>query len=61
MIGNEFPGKTSDDKTSISLSLKNEQGALLKVLQIVNKNKKSISQISYQGQLRKISGNILSF
>ena len=45
VIGNEFPGKTSDDKTSISLSLKNEQGALLKVLQIVNKNKINLTNI----------------
>lgn len=45
VIGNEFPGKTSNDKTSISLSLKNEQGALLKVLQIVNKNKINLTNI----------------
>ncbi len=45
VVGNEFPGKTSDDKTSISLSLKNEQGALLKVLQIVNKNKINLTNI----------------
>ena len=45
VIGNEFPGKTSEDKTSISLSLKNEQGALLKVLQIVNKNKINLTNI----------------
>ncbi len=45
VIGNEFPGKTSDDKTSISLSLNNEQGALLKVLQIVNKNKINLTNI----------------
>ena len=45
VIGNEFPDKTSDDKTSISLSLKNEQGALLKVLQIINKNKINLTNI----------------
>jgi chorismate mutase/prephenate dehydratase len=45
VIGNEFPGKTSDDKTSISLSLNNEQGALLKVLQIVKKNKINLTNI----------------
>ena len=45
VIGHEFPGKTSDDKTSISLNLKNEQGALLKVLQIVNKNKINLTNI----------------
>ena len=45
VIGNEFPGKSSDDKTSISLSLNNEQGALLKVLQIVNKNKINLTNI----------------
>ena len=45
VIGNEFPGKTSDDKTSISLNLNNEQGALLKVLQIVNKNKINLTNI----------------
>ena len=45
VIGNEFPDKTSDDKTSVSLSLKNEQGALLKVLQIINKNKINLTNI----------------
>ena len=45
VIGNEFPNKTQNDKTSISLSLKNEQGALLKVLQIVNKNKINLTNI----------------
>ena len=45
VIGNEFPDKTQNDKTSISLSLKNEQGALLKVLQIVNKNKINLTNI----------------
>ena len=45
VIGNEFPDKTSEDKTSISLSLKNEQGALLKVLQIANKNKINLTNI----------------
>ena len=45
VIGNEFPGKTADDKTSISLSLKNEQGALLKVLQIVKNNKINLTNI----------------
>tara|TARA_B100000579_G_scaffold425091_1_gene430368 strand:+ start:32 stop:1120 length:1089 start_codon:yes stop_codon:yes gene_type:complete len=45
VIGNEFPDKTSDDKTSLSLSLKNEQGALLKVLQIINKNKINLTNI----------------
>ena len=45
VIGNEFPDKTLDDKTSISLSLKNEQGALLKVLQIINKNKINLTNI----------------
>ncbi len=45
VIGNEFPEKTSDDKTSISLSLNNEQGALLKVLKIVNMNKINLTNI----------------
>ena len=45
IIGNEFPSKSSDDKTSISLSLKNEQGALLKILQIVNKHKINLTNI----------------
>ena len=45
VIGNEFPGKTADDKTSISLSLKNEQGALLKVLQIAKNNKINLTNI----------------
>ena len=45
VIGNEYPEKSLQDKTSICLSLKNEQGALYKVLQILNKNKVNLTNI----------------
>ena len=45
VIGNEYPEKSLQDKTSICLSLKNEQGALYKVLQILNKNRVNLTNI----------------